>query len=1204
MSEQEQTQENADKSIPIKKKKWCRRALCITSAVIFVPVFGVLGMLATDIGQRTLVKLADKFVDQLSIGDVTGGLSEGLELSNVRFQTDGVETWVEKARLQLDFGCLWERKICVDDITINKPQVKVDIGKIPPSEKKREESSGSMQRIELLISIVVKNIAVDAVDVTVDNMAIRLADFKSAVNLDNESGLTLSPTVIDGVNFTINQVEQTVQPTEPVQTESEPLDLRALEAALRKPLLSALAEMKKIELPFDIHVQDLQGSNWQYQDSVQTITVPKLQLQADAAGYDVQLQNLDVISSMGTLQAQGKITLNNDFPLDLQLNSNVETIKQENVVILPKTALNLSVSGNLLKQTALSLTATGGVNAQIKANAELNSEKTPLNLSVQSKQIQYPLAGKAQVKLNNVDLKLSGDLLNYHTELKSIFNSKNLALSGRLGLKNDVWNLPDLLFVYGENKISGKGNLNPDSQKLTFNVDINAPNLSGLMPDLTANIVGKAKVFGKLTEPNVDLELTTKSLKFQDLNVQNLVASGKITTDKQIQGDLAVDLASLTYGEGVDVHNLALNFTGSETKHELHLRSQGKPVAAELNIAGSFDRTSQVWKGTLSNTNIQSLIGDLKNSQNVAVIYDNKAQQVTVGAHCWQNPNLELCLPQQFKAGAGGEVPFAIKRLNLQLINEITEQDNLLKGVLSSQGKVAWFANKPVAFNIQVDGNNLAVAQKLNGRMFNLPIPKLAVSGKLENNNLASKADVHLQDRALIAAEFNLQDIAKSRKLGGKLAINNLSLKLANQLLARNENVDGAVQANLTFGGDLKAPLLNGSFDIRSIRAKSASMPFDVKSGDIALRFNGRSSTLQGNIQTDEGRLDIDGDASWHNLNSWTGRVHTKANNFKLDIPSMAKIKVSPDVTVKATPKLLELTGEVNIPWARIVIESLPESAVSVSSDEVILDGSDKKQSVATSMKATQQRMKAAAEADGMAIKADLKINIGDDVSIEAYGLKSDLRGLLSVKQEKGQLGLYGQVNLFRGRFASFGQDLIIRKGEISFAGLPSQPFLNIEAIRNPEAMEDSSITAGVKVTGVADAPEVKVFSEPSTSQDQALSYILTGRSLENSGEAGSAGSVGAALLGMSLAKSGKAVGKIGETFGISDLSLGTQGVGDNSKVTVSGNITDRLQIKYGVGLFDGLAEVTLRYRLLPRLYLQSVSGTNQAFDLLYQFQF
>ena len=48
---------------------------------------------------------------------------------------------------------------------------------------------------------------------------------------------------------------------------------------------------------------------------------------------------------------------------------------------------------------------------------------------------------------------------------------------------------------------------------------------------------------------------------------------------------------------------------------------------------------------------------------------------------------------------------------------------------------------------------------------------------------------------------------------------------------------------------------------------------------------------------------------------------------------------------------------------------------------------------------------------------------------------------------------------------------------------------LNIEAIRNPEAMEDSKVTAGVKVIGMASSPQVTIFSDPAKSQDQALSY-------------------------------------------------------------------------------------------------------------------
>ncbi len=60
--------------------------------------------------------------------------------------------------------------------------------------------------------------------------------------------------------------------------------------------------------------------------------------------------------------------------------------------------------------------------------------------------------------------------------------------------------------------------------------------------------------------------------------------------------------------------------------------------------------------------------------------------------------------------------------------------------------------------------------------------------------------------------------------------------------------------------------------------------------------------------------------------------------------------------------------------------------------------------------------------------------------------------------QDKQGLGLNGQINIPDGRFHAYGQDLIVRKGELLFSGPPDQPLLNIEAIRNPDATEDDVI--------------------------------------------------------------------------------------------------------------------------------------------------
>ena len=307
-------------------------------------------------------------------------------------------------------------------------------------------------------------------------------------------------------------------------------------------------------------------------------------------------------------------------------------------------------------------------------------------------------------------------------------------------------------------------------------------------------------------------------------------------------------------------------------------------------------------------------------------------------------------------------------------------------------------------------------------------------------------------------------------------------------MLTGGERVDGLINARLTLGGSATAPLLHGRLGLSELRVKSATMPFDVTGGNVDLNFNGTSSTLNGRVQTTESELFLTGNANWQDLSAWRTEVHAKANRFRVNVPNIAKVEFSPDISVAATPKELILGGVIDIPWARIEVEELPESAVGVSSDEVIMDGSAK-----TKVPFSQRQLPEQTSS-GMAIKSDLKINIGDDVSLNAYGLKTHLNGTIAVRQGKQGLGLYGQVNLLKGRFASFGQDLLIRKGIIQFAGLPSQPTLNFEAIRNPEAMEDPSVTAGVKVTGIADNLNVKVFSDPQTSHDPALSYLLTGR--------------------------------------------------------------------------------------------------------------
>jgi len=1300
MTEQIQPSETSPKSPEQPNKKhWVRKAVCIGSAVILVPVLGVAGALSFDAGQRGLIQLADKMLDSFSVEQIEGGLQNGLVLNNVRYQTAGIDTHIAQARLQLDFGCLLSREVCLRDFTLNKPTIAINTALLPPSTPD-DSKSGPMKRISLPIGINAENLAVQDLSVNVDQTHLTLSHFKSAVSLNNEKGLTIAPTEINDISVISKKLSE-VKPEPQAKQPNKPVDWDAIEQSLTPAFLGNVSE---IILPFDLHIPAIKGKNWHYQavnenekgETLQSIEIPSLIAQADTDDNQLQLQKLAVESSLGNLYSQGKLQLDGDMPLDLTLKSHLEPLKSAGKEILPASDVDLTLSGSLKKSTSLSLKTKGVLDAELNGEVQLAQDKMPLNLTLNVAKGQYAFVNTmAPLKINDVTLKLTGDLLNYHAELKGgvdgmdyipasqvdlnadgklyevtvnklgiasldgksefvgtanwkeganwdvqadlekmnigfyvpimpatlsgklhsrgfagsqgwqvevpvadlngTLSSKPISLKGSATLNQNVLlTVPDLQVRYGENHLNARGVLDDHSD---FVLDVDAPNLRGLWSDLSGNVKGHAAISGQFTSPNLDLDLTSSNLHLQGFQLSKASAKGNIKSDPLAKGQFNVKAEQLHYGESVKLRLLDLALSGDEQNHLLTLKSQGEPVAANLQINGHFDRTLEQWKGTLSQAKLDTPIGDVKSNQAITVSYDHKQTQANIASHCWKNTDVELCFPQSFNVGKQGNIPFQFKRVNLDLVNKLIEQDSL-KGNLQAQGNVAWFTDKPFQFSAKVDGNHLTFSQKLDYRTFKLDIPKLTLNADIQNNNLVLKTDINVHNQGRIVGDIHLNDLAKNRQLGGTLAIERLNLSIANQLLTSGESVNGEVVSKLSFGGNLEKPLLNGDFNIRNIRTKLKSMPVNITDGDIAVHFHGNNSTLQGKIETSDSRLNLTGRANWANIEHWTTELNAQANNFNVDIPSMAKLRFSPNITVKANPKELNLSGTVDIPWARIRIDSLPDTAEPVSEDEVILNGPHK------SKEELIKREFAAKTKSGMDIRSDLRINIGKDVSLDAYGLKTNLDGLLSVKQDRGNLGLFGQINLTKGRYASFGQDLLIRKGQINFSGQPSQPMLNIEAIRNPEAMEDSKITAGVRVIGTADRPDVTIFSEPSKPQDQALSYLLTGRSLENSGEAGSSGSVGAALLGLGLSKSGKLVGSIGETFGIQDLNLGTSGVGDKSKVTVSGNLTNRLQIKYGVGLFDGLAEVTLRYRLMPQLYFQSVSSTNQVFDLLYQFEF
>lgn len=94
------------------------------------------------------------------------------------------------------------------------------------------------------------------------------------------------------------------------------------------------------------------------------------------------------------------------------------------------------------------------------------------------------------------------------------------------------------------------------------------------------------------------------------------------------------------------------------------------------------------------------------------------------------------------------------------------------------------------------------------------------------------------------------------------------------------------------------------------------------------------------------------------------------------------------------------------------------------------------------------------------------------------------------------------------------------------------------------------------------------------------------------------------AALALGMANTAPRVNSLAQGIGIRDFQLDTQGSGAATQVVASGNLSERLSLRYGVGVFEPANTVALRYELSRRLYLEAASGLASSLDLFYRRDF
>ncbi len=744
------------------------------------------------------------------------------------------------------------------------------------------------------------------------------------------------------------------------------------------------------------------------------------------------------------------------------------------------------------------------------------------------------------------------------------------------------FDLQSLNIAQGENTITAHGNLSDNSRFMsTFAFN----DLSIILPDLEGTFDGELAAFGRLDDLNLDLRSRAFHLKQENFQLRELILDA--STNTKAWNFEVIAIANDVHS-GADLRPLGqcvLDLSGTLVNHFLSFNCEGN-AKSFLGISGGLDENFALWQGQVEEFFAQTdFSGSVSLVEPIKIFLNLNESSGSLSAFSLRGDNgvLEfedtVFSPDNIAAG----VHFS--NYNLRFLNDLMPEEVRLEGPVSVKSKILVKNGLP-DINISVDSDDT--------RIFAHGVPflfdKVAVTSAITPDNLKLNTTLHLRnDRGGIKLDLNVKDPMNSRRLDGDLSLAGLDLALLTGVGSQFNDLQGKVDIEGSFSGNVTAPLFHGT-----IKAQGSAEPRiyvgQVDDFEVTINAMGSRGFLDGAVSLNGTPVNLKGTLDW--AEGAEGDLSVTASRLPVFLIGYGQALADINTHVSFKDAFV-VEGSIAIPEARIRVNNIIDSGAQPSSDEIIVpEGGTMALAAGTSQTVPSV--------------INLNLTLGDGVRLSAMGLNARMTGELAVKKalEDRDVTGEGQINLEEGRADLFGHRFIVTKAQTIFHGSIADPRLDVEVIADPEDIEDE-VTAGVRVTGTASDPRIALFSSPAMSDNEVLSYILYGHGLDknNSFNQESTNS-SQMLLGLGLGPTTGLVNSLVGAFGVQNVQVGASGSGDETQVSVQGYITRRIRISYGYGVFNAVGEFKIRYELMRRLYAEFVSSIDQAADLIYSFEF
>jgi len=741
--------------------------------------------------------------------------------------------------------------------------------------------------------------------------------------------------------------------------------------------------------------------------------------------------------------------------------------------------------------------------------------------------------------------------------------------------------------------------------------DIASSNLGLLYSDLQGKIKTQGQLEGRWPNLQTTGTLLAQQLQVADKAVRYASGDWKISLNPTLPAHIQLAFTDIA-AFGQTINHIKLNANGTLANHQLS--AQLINAYGKLTLAANGHWNEPQWQGQLTQLRIQS---DKINNWNLV-----RSTAVTVSPTAANiNPlcvnssaHGQVCLQGNWSDSAAWKMKLHASKIDLGKIISVRIPTTTVKSTTSLNA------------TIQGNGNTLQPSQATlsfsPGRMSyyyaGIKRTQTFQGGDWKwqytpKTGLTSHLQLSVDNRDRLAAKLDIPGLFKNNQpiseqpITGSVTSHLSNLKWIAGYIP-NVEPKGTLSVHMKIAGTVGEPqitgntTLNGQVELTLLGIRLTQFTSKLTVANKKLDFH-ISALSKGKPITMTGFTDL-------NAKTFLAEFNIKGQDILIINNSEYRITMSPDIHIHFKKKHIKITGEVGIPKAYLAPQDLTVVTTLPDNHVVFIGIPD------TTQPESIWKMSAA-----------LKINLGDNVEVDAKGLTALLTGSFEVtKTPKTDWLGDGTIVVNNGLFQAYGKSLTIGDGSsVSFARSPlSNPHLNITAIKTfnlanqPDIpVVSGKLIAGIHIQGTADEPKISLFSRPATlSQADILSMLILGHTA-GSNSPGNVSMLLSAMDALNLGSTGIGglASEIKQGLGLTEFGVQSETAVDaagnpinqQTNFVIGRHLTPRIYVRFSKGIdADAQDEFQIRYLLGKNWYIQTATGgvnDDTGADIVYTFQ-